>query len=118
MSWLAPATRLTKASVSRHARQPAVKISMFLLRAWANASLSVELVPCRRARLLDWGTRNRPVGAEDAAITRPRAQECAAAGAFIEKLTGVRRHRLTFPGPAYRAGDSGIRDHRQRSAED
>jgi len=83
-----------------------------------HASLSVELVPCRRARLLDWRTRNRPVGTEDAAITGPRAQECAAAGAFIEKLTGVRRHRLTFRGPAYRAGDGGIRDHRQRSAED
>src|SRR6266853_5079618 len=52
------------------------------------------------------------VRAEHAAIPRLRLQLCSAAGAFIEKLTGVRRHRLGFLNRAMRAGDGRYQNHR------
>src|SRR5260370_10464663 len=65
----------------------------------------------RRGRLLDWWTRNRPVGAEHATNPGLRTQERAATGALVEKLAGIDRHYLALCNAAHRARDSGIQGH-------
>ena len=53
------------------------------------------------------GTRDRAVGAVDAAVAGLRAQHLAAALTFIEPLAGVGWHRLRFGVPAPRASQGG-----------
>ena len=57
-------------------------------------------------------TRHRSVGTEHAAIAGLRLQLCTAAGAFIEKLTGIRRHGLLFRQGAVWTGDGRFQKHR------
>src|SRR4051794_2073496 len=55
------------------------------------------------------------VGAEHAAVARARAKQFTAAGAAVEVLADVQRHRLARLDAAQRAGDDGLRnDHRAR----
>src|SRR5271166_104315 len=75
------------------------------------------LLRSRRARLLDRWTRNRPVGAEHAAIPQLRTQQRAAPSALIENLAGIGRHRLDRGGAAYRAGYGRSQDHRRPQAK-
>src|SRR6266702_1423510 len=63
------------------------------------------------ARLLDRWTRNRPVGAKDAAIAVLAFQSSAAAPAVVEQLAGVRRHPLGRRVVAVRTPNGGIEDH-------
>ena len=56
-------------------------------------------------------TRNRPIGAIDAAVTRLGFQHSFAGRAFIEPLTGVGWHRLFDGMPALRAGDRGFENY-------
>src|SRR5690349_16319162 len=64
-------------------------------------------------------TGYRAVGAEDAAVSRPRAQHRAAALAFVEDDAGIRRHRLRLREPARRAGEgrAPLDGHRRCPAE-
>jgi hypothetical protein len=64
------------------------------------------------AYCLNWRTRCRAIGAENAAIARLRLQLRAAAGAFIEELTGIGRHYLRFRNGAVRTGDGRLKKHR------
>jgi hypothetical protein len=65
---------------------------------------------------LDWRTRHRAVRAKYAAIARLRPQPESAAGAFIEKPAGIRRHGFRLGDAAVRAGDDGFQDHDLSSA--
>lgn len=52
-----------------------------------------------------------PVRTEHATITLVRLEQYTAACAFVEKLTRVRGHRLSFRVPALRAGDYRVQCH-------
>jgi hypothetical protein len=64
---------------------------------------------------LNWRTRYRAVGAEHAAIASLRLQFRAAAGAFIEELTGIGRHGLRFCNGAVRTNYGRLKKHRINS---
>jgi len=61
--------------------------------------------------LLDRRTRDRPVGAEYAAISLLRGQGFATAVAGVEESAGVGRHGLSHAVPAVRARDLGLELH-------
>lgn len=63
------------------------------------------------AGFLDRRTGHVTEGAEHAAVARIRAQERAAAGALVEELAGVGRHRLRRLMAAVGACKSGLRLH-------
>ena len=63
------------------------------------------------ALCLNWRTRHRAVGTENATIAGPGFQLCAAASAFIEELTGIGRHGLRFRNAAVRTGDGRLKKH-------
>lgn len=56
------------------------------------------------ASLLNRRARHVAVGAVDAAVTLLRAKQGAAAGALVEELTGIGRHRFRCTVPAVRTG--------------
>ena len=70
----------------------------------------------RSARLagalgLNWWTRHRAVGTENATIAYLRSQPLPATGALIKELAGIGRHSLRFRGAAVRTGDDGLQNH-------
>lgn len=60
---------------------------------------------------LHWRARHRAVRAEHATVTALGPQLAAAAGADIEELAGVGRHRFRFRGATLRTSDDGFEDH-------
>ena len=68
---------------------------------------AVVALPLRTAgvSLLNGGTLDITVRTIDTAITFIRFEQCTAALAFIKKLTGVRRHHLSFRVTAFWARD-------------
>jgi len=54
---------------------------------------------------LNWRTRHRAVGTKHAAIAWLRPELRAAAGALVQNLAGISRHRFRLCGPAIRAGN-------------
>jgi hypothetical protein len=63
------------------------------------------LLVAAAALLLDGWARDRAVGAENTAISGFRSQQSFAAGALVEKLAGIRRHRFLALLAAIRARD-------------
>src|SRR5215813_6710511 len=63
------------------------------------------------SRLLDGRTRDRPVGAKDAAVAGRGLQAGAASRTVVEELAGVRWHPLRRLVSAVRAGDNRLLDH-------
>ena len=64
------------------------------------------------AVLLDRRARHGPVGAEDAAIARPRLEPGTTAAAVVKELASVGQHGLCGLVPALRAGQGRLKLHR------
>jgi hypothetical protein len=65
---------------------------------------------------LHWRAGHGPIGAEDTTVATPGLQFGTAAGALVEILASVGRHRFTFCGAAPRTGNDRLKDHNvQRS---
>src|SRR6266568_4313048 len=64
------------------------------------------------AVLLDRRARHGSVGAEDAAIARPRLEPGTASAAVVKELASVGRHGLCGLVPALRAGQGRLKLHR------
>ena len=69
-----------------------------------SGSGSAATASVRTAALLHRRARHRPVGAVHTAVARKRTQDRLALLALVEKLAGVRRHRLALGEAALRAG--------------
>jgi hypothetical protein len=97
--------------ISAGPAQPVTRILELICRHAASPRTAGRRAAGSRTLGLDRRAWCRAIGAEYAAIARLRPQRRTAAGARIEKPTGIGRHCFGFCDGAMRAGDDGFKDH-------